>query len=522
MVTDEEALAAARGHVAALQTALQAEDPQARLIETHISWVLLAGDLAYKLKKPVRLPFLDFTTLDRRRHSCEEELRLNRRLAPSLYLDVVEVHDSPFGARFGGEGELLDVALRMRRFPDGALWSERLAAGALGPAQVDAFVARLVDFHSTAPVADVASGFGAAASRARVMGRVVAAIDAWQSNAAMPEPGWPALRRWLDGEQARLSAFWPGRLRGGRVRECHGDLHLANVVQLGADATAFDAIDFDAELRWIDVVDDLAFLAMDLMAHRRSDLAFRAIDAYLQASGDYDALPGLRFFLVARALVRAQVIALVETEHLRPGDPCSAARYLELACALSRGSDPRLAVTHGLPGSGKTFVSQCLLEVAGAIRVRSDVERKRLFGLRPREASRDHVTGSIYDATTTARTYARLRAVAYTALEAGWPTIVDAAFLTRFERARFAALAAAVASPFSIIDCQAAMPSLRGRVARRLAGGGDASEADTSVLEHLAAAAEPLDDEEAAAAIVVDTAQPETLGALPHRWLAVA
>jgi aminoglycoside phosphotransferase family enzyme/predicted kinase len=520
MVTDEAALAAARARVEALLTTLQDRDPQARLIKTHISWVLLAGDLAYKLKKPVRLPFLDFTTLERRRRSCQEELRLNRRLAPSLYLDVVEVQGGPSGARFDGEGEPLDVALRMRRFADGALWSERLAAGELTPAQVDAFAARLADFHCAAPVAAVASGFGSAPSHARIIGRVVTAIDAWQSRAPRPEPGWSALRDWLDGEQARMAPFWPGRLRDGRVRECHGDLHLGNVVQLGEEATAFDAIDFDEELRWIDVIDDLAFLAMDLMAHRRSDLAFRAIDMYLQTSGDFDALPALRFFLVARALVRAQVSALAEAEHIGLGTSCPAARYLELACALARGSDPRLAITHGLPGSGKTFVSRCLLEVTGAIRVRSDVERKRLFGLHAGEASRDRVAGGIYDRSTTARTFARLSAVAYTALKAGWPTIVDAAFLTRFERAEFAALAAAVASPFSIVDCQAAMPLLRQRVSKRQASGGDASEADTLVLERLATTAEPLDDEEAAVALVVDAEQPATVGALARRWLA--
>ena len=519
MVTDEEALAAARARVAALQTALQAQDPGARLIETHISWLLLAGDLAYKLKKPVRLPFLDFTTLDRRRRSCEEELRLNRRFAPSLYLDVVEVHDSPGGARFGGEGEPLDVALRMRRFPDGALWSERLVTGALSPAQVDSFATRLADFHRVAPVAGVASGFGAATSHTRIVDRVVAAIDAWQSGAAIPEPGWPGLRRWLEDEQARLTPFWRTRRRDGRIRECHGDLHLGNVVQLGDEATAFDAIDFDEELRWIDVIDDLAFLAMDLMAHHRSDLAFRAIDAYLQASGDYDALPGLRFSLVARALVRDQVMALAEAEHIRPDDPCCSARYLELACALSRSSDPRLAITHGLPGSGKTFVSRCLLEVAGAIRVRSDVERKRLFGLRPREATRDRVAGAVYDVPATARTYARLRAVARTALRAGWPIIVDAAFLHRAERTRFAALAEAAGVPFSILDCSAPLPLLRERVARRQAAGSDASEADLEVLERLAGEAEPLGDCERAKAIAVDPAWPGAPAALAQRWL---
>ena len=515
------ALTVARARVLALRAWLQtSESRPVRLVETHISWVLLADSLAYKIKKPVRLPFLDFTTLAARRRYCDEELRLNRRLAPSLYLDVVEVRERPEGPRFGGVGRVRDVAVRMRRFPDGALWSEKLAAGTLAPRHIDAMAQKLSDFHCAAAVAPPGSAFGSAASHERVTRRLIDAIEAGPPEAASPgvDIDWPALRAWLSAQQQALAPLWEARRRDGRVRECHGDLHLANVLQLGDEATAFDGIEFDAELRWIDVLDDVAFLAMDLLAHGRRGLAFRFINAYLEASGDYDGLPVLRFQMACRALVRAQVTAIGQGQGVHSAARCGPADYLALASALSGSADARLAITHGLPGSGKSFVSQGVLEEAGAIRVRSDVERKRLFGLGALQSSHDLVPRGIYDKVTTERTYARLRAVAQVALGAGWPVVVDAAFLHRSERAQFAALAAALALPFSIFDCQAALPLLRRRLEQRHANGADPSEADVAVLELLSQSDEPLD--ERATAIVVDAARPEPPATIAQRWLA--
>ncbi len=519
---EAELLAAAQARVAALRSSLeQREGAPVRLVETHISWVLLGRDFAWKLKKPRRLPFLDFTTLASRRRFCEAELRLNRRLAPDLYLDVVEVRDGAAGPELGGDGPLLDVALRMRRFADGSLWSERAAAGALTASQIDAMADRLAAFHRDAAQAPAGSRFGSAAVHERVASRAAAAIDAWQAGSAAPDPGWLALRTWIDAERRRLAPFWEQRLHNGRVRECHGDLHLGNVLQLGGEASAFDGIEFDDELRWIDVLHDLAFLAMDLLAHDRRDFAFRLLDAYLQASGDYDGLPALRYWLVSRALVRAQVAALAPVRaEAAPGE-VDAAGYLSLAVALSRAADPRLAITHGLPGSGKSFVSQRLLEAAGAIRVRSDVERKRLFGLAPLQSSRALAPEvGLYASAATVKTYARLLEVAHIALDAGWPVIVDAAFLRRAERATFWALAAAVGAPFSIVDCRAELPLLRRRVVARQARGKDASEADLAVLERLATQAEPLDERERAVAIDADPQAPGTPDTLTPLWLA--
>ena len=513
MPSDPSSMDLARRRVARLQETLGA-----RLIETHVSWVLLTPAEAYKIKKPLRLPFLDFTTLAARRHFCEEELRLNRRLAPSLYLAVVEVREGPGGTSLEGNGNVVDAAVRMRRFPEGALWSDMAAAGTLRPHHIDAMALRLAEFHRDASIAPQGSDFGSTAVHARVVSGLVDAIDAWILKAPPSDTGWPALRAWLKAQLRDLAPVWASRRGDGRVRECHGDLHLANVIQLGDEPTAFDGIEFDDALRWIDVLDDIAFLAMDLLAHGKRTLAFRFLNAWLEQTGDYEGLPALRFYMVCRALVRLQVAAIREGEAGR--QPCCVgpAGYLSVAAALSKAADPRLAITHGLPGSGKTFISQGVAEAVGAIRLRSDVERKRCFDLDPLACSRDRVPGGIYQPEATLRTYARLGELARVALSAGWPVVVDAASLRRSERGAFAALAASLAVPFALLDCQAPLAVLRRRIRERSAQGGDASEADESVLEQLLRGREDLDDEERRAAIEIHTDRPVDTTLLARRW----
>jgi aminoglycoside phosphotransferase family enzyme len=219
MTSDDNLLASAKMRVDALRASLEAHEGEpVRLIETHISWVLLAGTLAYKLKKPVRLPFLDFTTLAARRHFCGEELRLNRRLAASLYLDVVEVRAGPEGPAFGGTGPLLDFAVRMRRFPDGALWSERLAAGTLEPRHIDTMAQRLAEFHRDAAVARADSPFGTAAVHERVTHALIDAVDTWLHSSATPklDVDWPTLRGWLRKQLVSLAPVWEARPRARR------------------------------------------------------------------------------------------------------------------------------------------------------------------------------------------------------------------------------------------------------------------------------------------------------------------
>ena len=454
----------------------------AQLVETHISWVLLAADTAWKIKKPVRLSFVDYSTLELRRHFCEEELRLNRRLAPSLYLGVTRITGTPSAPVLNGSGQAQEYAVRMRRFPDGALFGEQLAAETLRDEDVDRLAWLVAGLQQRSPASDAADGFALPEQRRRV---ALAALAG--TSAIATEPEQALLQEWLETSAAALAPLWSARRQSGAVREGHGDLHLDNVVRLVGGVEAFDCIEFDPALRWIDVLDDIAFAVMDFSARGRDDLAFRLLNLWLDISGDHGALPGLRFAVVYRALVRAQV------EQLRtPGGGASARRYLDTALAWTQAARPRLSITHGLPGSGKTFASQALLQREGAIRLRSDVERKRLFGLRPFESSTDRGL-DLYAASATDRTYGQLFAFARDALQAGYPVVLDAAFLRRDERKQALLLARELGVPFSILHCEASPAVLQERL---LARRGDASEAEVAVLEALQAGAEPLTGEE--------------------------
>ncbi|WP_411879797.1 AAA family ATPase [Polaromonas sp. YR568] len=482
MHTADDALVSARELVHTLAGVLPA-----RVIETHISWVLLGPELAWKIKKPVRLPFVDYTGLQARRHFCEEEVRLNRRLAPSLYLGVTRITGTPHSPELDGEGPVLEYAVRMRRFAPGALFSEKADAGELGTADIDELAALLAGFHENAPRADAAGGFAGAPQRRQA---ALAALDG--ARPLMDDAAHAALGAWLEAEAAALAPLWAARLADGRVRECHGDLHLANIVRLDDGVAAFDGIEFDPALRWIDVIDDIAFVVMDLWANQQRDLCFRFLNAWLDVTGEHGGLPALRFAVVYRALVRAQVAQLRDA-----GSP-AARRYLDTALAwaapAAAHASARLSITHGLPGSGKTFASQRIVEHEGAIRLRSDVERKRLHGLGMLEDSRAKGV-DLYQAEAGARTYAHLFAMARTALRAGYPVILDAAFLRRAERDQAHALALDLRVPFGIVDCEAPLDVLR---ARLLARRGDASEADGAVLNRLRETAEPLSSSERA------------------------
>ena len=469
--------------VTALVTAL-VRTLHAQIIETHISWVLLTKDSVYKIKKPVQLPFVDYGTLEARRHFCEEELRLNRRLAPLLYVGVTRITGSQQAPVIDGPGPVLEYAVRMHRFAPGALFNEQLAAGTLRAGDVDRLAALLAEFHERAPRAEVASVFANAGPRRAA---ALAALDGVRSLASEKELA--ELRGWIEAEAAALAPLWTSRKAEGRVRECHGDLHLANVVCVDGDVLAFDCIEFDPALRWIDVLDDAAFVVMDFAARKRNDFAFRFLNAWLDRTGDHRGLPALRFAVVYRALIRAQVAQLRGAQ-----EESAARRYLQTAMEWIHQPGARLFITHGLPGSGKTFASQRVLEQEGAVRLRSDVERKRLFGVGALEDSRAKGL-SLYDARATALTYDYLFGMARIGLQAGYSVILDAAFLRRTERTQALALARALGLPFSIVACEAPLAVLRARLRAR---GSDASEADVAVLEQLRTVAQPFANDELA------------------------
>jgi hypothetical protein len=480
------------------------------LVETHISWVFLAGDLAYKIKKPVKLDFLDFSTLALRRHFCEEELRINRRFAPALYLGLSQVVKTPQGLAVDRPGSFMEPAVRMRRFDRAQELDALLAREAVPRRMMDDFGARLAAQHDAAPVAAPGQ------AQADPSNTLAALRENFAVLRRFGTPGLDArvaaLKSWAEASFDRLSRRLLARLTAGRFRECHGDLHCANVVRHDESLWAFDALEFDPALRWIDVANDLAFLYMDLRARGHDDLASAFLDGWLAASGDFDALAALRLYESYRACVRAKVAAIRLSQSGNGRDALSREleRYLGAAERAMRPPRPLLVVTTGLSGSGKSWLASRLLAPLDAVRVRSDVERKRLCGLAPGDAS----GGSIYSPEITRQTYARLAELAGTALADGFSVFVDAACLLRTERDDFRRLAAAAGAPFRLLCVEASDATLRSRVAGRALAGTDPSEATGPVLAQQLSFRQPLAGSELDGAVTVDTDRPIDLAAL--------
>jgi aminoglycoside phosphotransferase family enzyme/predicted kinase len=480
---------------------------EVELHETHISSVFLAGPYAYKVKKPVALGFLDFSTLDKRRHYCEEELRLNRRFAPELYLDVVEIRGSRDAPRIGGTGPLVEWALRMQRFPQEALASGLLERGELTPNLVTDFAIYLAHFHSSLPPAPRDTHYGTPDSirqnALQNFDQISPLLDR-REDAEMLR----VLRDWTERELASRTCELGARRSAGMVRECHGDLHLRNIVAINGRLVPFDCLEFSPELRWNDVMSEVAFLVMDLMDHGALPLAWAFLNAYVEATGGYSSLAVLRFYLVYRAVVRAKIDLLRARQPALPAGDASRLMgayrgYIDLATRCATQVNPALILMHGLSGSGKSTIAAGLVPALGAIRIRSDVERKRLQGLPPLARTGSEVARGAYEVRATEDTYTRLAEAARDVAAAGYAAIVDATFLKRSQRAKLTQVALGLGVPITVVDVHAPTDVLRSRIALR---SGDPSEATVQVLEHQIATAEPICASEQLPVIAVDTA----------------
>lgn len=466
-----------------------------RIIETHISTVFLTGPFAYKVKKAVTFPFLDFSTLPLRERACQDELRLNRRLAPALYREVVGIGGPPGEIRVGGE-PVVEFAVKMTQFPAGATAHELILDDALKAAELESLADRIGQFHESLPPA---SGGEPAASILANLAELEA--EAGEAMRGDLEDVAASLRASLDG----LSASLAQRAEAGCVRECHGDLHLGNLVRFDGELIPFDCLEFSLPMRTIDVIDEAAFLFMDLVAHERRDLAYAFLNTYLGVTGDFAGLTLLRLYVAHRALVRAKVAIASPRQLPVPHTEQHAARYLETALAQAHAPRPLCVITTGLSGSGKTTIARQLALGLGAVHVRSDVERKRLHGFKPDERSGSMLDRGIYDAESTAATYARLADAARAALSGRVSVIADAAFLRREQRDRIRSTLASLDADCVILECTAPSEVLRERIVARHEAGSDASEADLGVLAQQLATAEPLTDDEQSAALTLDT-----------------
>jgi len=478
------------------------------LLETHISAVLLAGDYAYKLKKPYNLGFLDFSTLAARRHFCEAELRLNRRLAPDLYLGVIPITGSIDTPRFGGEGQAIEYAVKMRRFPQEALLSNVLLRNALQAGQLDVLAQRIAAFHDTLPGATPAQPHGTPdsihAAACQNFSQIEPLLSAPEDRAQLVR-----LAQIADTLFAATAPIFLQRKHAGFVRECHGDLHLGNMVLIHGEIVPFDCIEFNDDFRWIDVMSEIAFVVMDLTSRGHPDFGFRFLNTYLEHTGDFAGLKVLRYYLMYRAVVRAKIAAFRATASETPPDSRIQAwqayrHYMVLTEQFSRIPPPLLILMHGVSGSGKSTVARDMAAHLPAIHVRSDVERKRLFGLAPLARSHSAPGTGIYSAEATQRTYARLAEIARGTLAAGYAVVLDATFLGARQRAFFQTLS----NNTWIVSCDAPVAILRARVTARYQAGTDAAEANLAILEQQLASRETLTAAETQHAIFIDTARP--------------
>ncbi len=479
------------------------------LVETHISWVLLTGDYAYKIKKPVDFGFLDFSSLEKRKYYCEQEVALNRRFAPELYLDIVPITSPP--VRIGGEGITLDYCVRMAQFDREQILDRLATRGALNPKQQRQLGVRLADFHRRLESEPrPAARYG---SPDRVIGAVQQNFDQIRTHlpafdqSTSVKKQLALIEQWSKRRFDELEPLLRSRRATGFIRDCHGDLHLGNIALIDAEVVFFDCIEFNPDFRLIDVMSELAFLLMDLEARQLPEAANRVLNTYLEHSGDFAGLALLTFYKVYRAMVRAKVsvleIAGEPDPEQHPHYP-QFLNYLQLAQSYTRPRRPGIAITHGLSGSGKSTVAAEIAARYDAIRLRSDVERKRLFGLAPEESS----DKGIYSRDATEKTFHRLRELVEEVTHAGFNCIVDATFLHRRVRQTFADQAQSQGMAFHILDCRAPREVMEQRLRERAANGDDASEATVEIMHRQQADREPLQDDELTYTHTIDTTVP--------------
>jgi len=510
-LSDDHALLDQRALIAALHAPACYRHPVRRIrhIETHISHILLTGRGAYKIKKPVDLGFLDFTSLQARHYYCEEEVRLNRRLAPGLYRTVVPICGELHAPRVGGTGPLLEYAVAMSEFPQAALLSRRLERGRLVPDALAAVAARVAAFHDGASRAARGASFGSAALLNSAVHDNFARIEPYLHGDRASRQ-LAILRDWNVAALARHASAIDRRRDTGFVRECHGDLHVGNVAWLDDAPCIFDCIEFSPALRWIDVMNEAAFFVMDLECRGHAALAWTFLNAYLAATGDYDGVELLALFENYRALVRAKV-NLIRAEQFSGSGAHAVAtlheaqRYLDYALALTRQRRPLLLLMHGLSGSCKTTMARALAASLPALLVRSDLERKRLAGVRPLERVAPERATELYSPATSRRTLDALVRAADVCLRAGLDLIVDAASLSRDWRDRLHAAARRLDAVTLLVSCEAPLRELERRVTARERRNDDASDATVAVVLQQVATAAPLESDELGRTIRVDT-----------------
>ncbi len=477
------------------------------VVQTHISYVFLAGDYAYKVKKAVDFGFLDYSTLARRRYYCRREVELNRRFCPDVYLGVVAVRERGGRLSLGGPGRPVEYAVRMRRVPEERMLHRLLAEGRATTAMVEAVAQRLARAHATAPAGPQVARYG-----------TWAIAYAWRENfqqwrdfvgeTITPEQD-ALLRGYVGWFLRRRRALLRQRAARERVRECHGDLRSESVVVWpDGSVCIMDCIEFSRRLRYTDVAGDVAFLAMDLEFRGRPDLADAFVRRYLEESGDHDLPAVLDFYRCYRAAVRGKVEGFLLRQPEVPAAQRAEAlarsrRYFELACRYAARDWPALIVTCGLAGTGKTSLATAL----GLPTLSSDVVRKELGGLAPEQSARAPWRRGIYRPAMTRRTYAQMLSRARALLRQGRSAVLDASFTLRWQREAARRLARREGVRFLCVELRADDELVRRRLQAREGAGGP-SDADWQVYLRQKESFQPPDELAEDERLVLDASLP--------------
>jgi hypothetical protein len=485
------------------------------LIETHISWVFLSAEEVFKVKRPVDLGFLDFTSLEKRREACDSELRLNRRLALDVYLDVVPITIDASGVhRIAGQGEVVDWAVRMRRLAVERRADELLQAGLLTPKHVDALAVHIARFHDDAHCDAETSRHGDVAAIRRNV----------QENF---EQTRNSIEDYLSADQAREIEAWQletlgdeapfvARTGAARIRDGHGDLRLEHVY-FGTDESIsiIDCIEFNDRFRYGDVCADIAFLSMDLAWHGRVDLAERFLARYARESNDYELYSVVNFYESYRAFVRGKVASLLAEDtqaspEARERARREARRYFVLALAFERPPlvPPRVVAVGGMIASGKSRTSATIGELLAAPVLSSDRTRKHLMGRKPNDALTAGAWSGAYSASATKAVYEELWRLADIVLSSGRPIVLDASFRTVAMRDAARSLAAKHGVPFVLVECDAPRDLIRKRLAERESTEGHESDARTDLLEEFERRFEPIDEIPSSEHLRLNTSRP--------------
>jgi aminoglycoside phosphotransferase family enzyme/predicted kinase len=462
--------------------------------QTHISAVFLAGPYVYKIKKPVSPGFLDFSTLEKRLYFCQEEVRLNRRLAPHVYLGVVPVVQSSTGAQFEGQGEPIEWAVKMQRLPDSATLQASLQRGAVGIALVENLAARIATFHRAADANPHAAEWGRFESVRRLVLDIFGQASR-QVGKTVSQAVYDRTQVLAEGALSEFHALIDERAARGMTRNCHGDLHLDHVYLFAeneppADLVIIDCIEFNERLRFMDPIADMSFPAMDFAFYGRRDLARVFADAYFRVSNDQEGRLLLPLYTAYRATVRGAVEGLLlaekevsESDRAIAHTKARAHWLLALAELEKPGQKPCLLLVAGLPGTGKSTMARGLAEVAGFCVIRSDEVRKQLAGIPAHLKTPAEARLSLYTPEWNARTYSECMRRAELLLWEGRRVIVDATFREQAERTAFQEMAVRWGVPAGLLICQAEPETVRSRLAQRR---GDLSDADWSVYVQIA------------------------------------